>query len=106
MINCKISAKKWIIFEHDRKYATRTAIEEEKLRYFISKILFWDYFNISESVCKSYPVEEKYRLLNKYYSEPYYVSGNFFILFLSGILLSGILFLCLAILCVKFSCVW
>ena len=26
-----------------------TVTEEEKLRYFISKISVWDYFNISES---------------------------------------------------------
>ena len=48
-----------------------TVIEEEKLRYFISKISIWDYFDISESTYKSYSVEKKSRLLNKCYSELY-----------------------------------
>ena len=46
-------------------------IEEKKLRYFISKISIWDYFDISESTYKSYSVEKKSRLLNKCYSELY-----------------------------------
>ena len=45
------------------------AIEEKKLKFFISKIAIWDLFNISEATCKAYPVDEKPRLLTKYYSE-------------------------------------
>ena len=67
-----------------------SVIEEGKLRYFISKISIWDYFNSSESTYKSYSVEKKYHLLDKYYSElyeQYFGSGNFNFLFLFGLLL-------------------
>ena len=80
-----------------------TVVEEENLRYFISKIFIWDYFNISESTYKSYSVDEKSRLFHKYYSElyqKYYESGDFYFLFLFGLLLIGIFCLCLAMLCV------
>ena len=33
------------------------AIVEEKLKFFISKIAIWDYFNISEATYKTYPVD-------------------------------------------------
>ena len=46
-------------------------MEKEKLRYVISKISIWDYFNISKSIYKALCVNEKSRLLNKYYSELY-----------------------------------
>ena len=34
-----------------------TVIEEVKLKFFVSKIPVWDYFNISKSVFKSYLIE-------------------------------------------------
>ena len=55
------------------------AIKEEKLKFFISKITIWYYFNIPEATCKAYLVDEKSRLLTKYYSElfqKYYGSGK------------------------------
>ena len=44
-------------------------IDEEKLKFFISKIAIWDFFNISEATYKAYLVSEKSRLLTKYYSD-------------------------------------
>ena len=35
-----------------------TVIEEVKLKFFVSKIPVWDYFNISKSVFKSYLIEK------------------------------------------------
>ena len=72
-------------------------IAEEKLKFFVSKIAIWDYFNIFEATYKAYAVGEKSRLLTKYYSESfekYYGSGDFFCLCLriSGVVLSR--FLC------------
>ena len=110
VINCKTSTKimdKFLsMIENPRP---ETVIEEEKLIHFISKISILDYLNIYESTYKSYSVEEKPRLLNKYYSELYewyYGSGNFYFLLLVGLLLPGIFYWCLALLCLVFSCVW
>ena len=110
VINCKTSTKimdKFLsMIENPRP---ETVIEEEKLIHFISKISVLDYLNIYESTYKSYSVEEKPRLLNKYYSELYewyYGSGNFYFLLLFGLLLPGIFYWCLALLRLVFSCVW
>ena len=57
------------------------AIKEEKLKFFISEITIWYYFNIPEATCKAYLVNEKSRLLSKYYSElfqKYYLPLNTF----------------------------
>ena len=45
------------------------AVKVEKLKFLISKITIWDFFNISEATYKAYPVDEKSRLLTKCYSE-------------------------------------
>ena len=68
----------------------KVVIDESKLRYFISKISIWDNFRISEHAYKNLPVEEKERMLNRYYNElheKYYGAGNFVFFIL--------LFLCL-----------
>ena len=57
------------------------AIKEEKLKFSISEITIWYYFNIPEATCKAYLVNEKSRLLTKYYSElfqKYYLPLNTF----------------------------
>ena len=82
-------------------------IEEEKLKFLISKISIWDYFNVSESTYKAYPVDEESRLLTKYHSElykKYYGSGNFYFLFLFCRLLCAIFCLCFSVLGVLFFC--
>ena len=80
-----------------------TVVEEEKLRYIISKTSIWDYFDISESTFKSYMVKEKSGLLNKYYSElneTYYGSDKFYFLFLFLFQPYGLVF------CWFVACVW
>lgn len=85
-----LSSKKHQAYQHKllsmiENTRPKTAVENEKLRYFILKTSTWDYFYISESTCKSYLVKEKSGLLNIYYSklyETYYGSGNFYFLFL------------------------
>ena len=57
------------------------AIKEEKLKFSISEITIWYYFNIPEATCKAYLVNEKSTLLTKYYSElfqKYYLPLNTF----------------------------
>lgn len=44
-------------------------IDEEKLKFFVSKVSIWDYFSMIEPSYKSLSVEEKRSLPNKYYSE-------------------------------------
>ena len=56
------------------------AIYEEKLNIFNSKVSIWDHFSISENSYKSFSVEERKSMLNRYYSElyqKYYGPGNF-----------------------------
>ena len=69
-------------------------IDEDKIRYFISKVSIWDYFGIPENSYKSSSVDEQTSMLNGYYRElyqKYYWSGNQFYLFvISGCLLSAI----------------
>lgn len=42
--------------------------EEEKVDFFASKILIWEFFSISEAPYKTYSVDE---LFSRYYSELY-----------------------------------
>ena len=56
------------------------ATDEEKLKFFSSKVSIWDHFSISENSYKSFSVEERKSMLNRYYSElhqKYYGPGNF-----------------------------
>ena len=46
-------------------------IDEDKVRYFISKVSIWDYFGIPEISYKSSSAEGKTNMLNRYYREPY-----------------------------------
>ena len=81
----------------------KTVVEEEKMIHFISQTSIWDYFDISESTCKSYLVQEKFCLLNKYCSELYetcYGSGILF--FLSLFRPYGLIFCWLEF----FVCIW
>ena len=59
------------------------SIDKEKLRIFISKILIWDYFSLTEQACKSFSNEEKTILLNRYYRELYQIVGKiiFFLIY-------------------------
>ena len=56
------------------------ATDEEKLKFFNSKVSIWDHFSISENSYKSFSVEERKSMLSRYYSElyqKYYGPGNF-----------------------------
>ena len=44
-------------------------INEEKLKYFTSKIKIWNYFQITQQHFLSLPEEEKTTMLKKYYRE-------------------------------------
>ena len=58
--------------------------EEEKVKFFASKIPIWDSFSVSEATYQAYPVDEKSKLFGRYYSglyEKYYSSGKTFFLF-------------------------
>ena len=83
-------------------------INEEKLKYFISKVSIWDYFGIPEKSYKSSSVEEKTSMLNKYYRELYqkhYGSVNQFYLFvIFGCLLSAIFCLILVLILLLIVC--
>ena len=79
----------------------KVIIEKKKLKYFISKVSFWDYFSITEQANKSSSVKEKTSLLNRYYKElcqKYYGSSNFYLfVILCGCLLSAIFCLVLGL---------
>ena len=63
--------------------------EEEKLKFFISKISIVDFFGVSERTYRA-------KMLTKYCSElyeKYYGAGNFFFLFVSSLSLAGCNFL-------------
>ena len=45
------------------------SIDDEKLRFFISKIPIWDHFSLTEHAYRSSSVGEKTTLLNRYYTE-------------------------------------
>ena len=44
-------------------------IDEEKIRFFTTKISIWDYFSMHEASYKSLSVEEKSAILKRYYVE-------------------------------------
>lgn len=44
-------------------------IDEERLKFFISKISIWDHFSIQQSSYLAMDVDEKTTLLKKYYSD-------------------------------------
>ena len=79
-------------------------IEEEKLKFFASKISIWEFFNVSESTYRAYSFDEKTRLPTKYYSElyeNYYGAGNYFF-FLFCLLLLTIFCLYLSLMAALF----
>ena len=75
----------------------KVIIEEKKLKYFISKVSFWDYFSITEQANKSSSVKEKTSLLNRYYKQLYQK-------FMCQAIFICLLF-CVAVCCLQFS-VW
>ena len=83
-------------------------IDEDKLRYFISKVSIWDYSGIPEISDKSSSVEEKTSMFNRYYRELYQKycgSGNQFYLFvISDCLLSAIFCLILVLILLLTVC--
>ena len=72
-------------------------IDESKLKHFISKVLVWDYFSITEQAYKSSSVERKTSLLNRYYKS--------FIKNIIGQVIFISLLVCVAACCLQFS-VW
>ena len=72
------------------------SIDDEKLRFFISKIPIWDHFSLTEHAYRSSSVGEKTTLLNRYYRElyqKYYGLGNLFLFILTVCLLGFFRFL-------------
>ena len=55
-------------------------INEERLKYFTSKIKIWDYFSLSQQKLASPSTEEKSSMLKRYYSDlnsRYLAEGKF-----------------------------
>ena len=90
------------------KLQPEAVIDEDKFRYFISKVSICDYLGTPENSYKSSSVDEKTSVLNRYYRElyqKYYGSCNQFYLFvISGCLLSAIFCLILVLILLLIIC--
>lgn len=66
--------------------AAEDQIDEDRLKFCISKVKFWDYLRISQQKLSSIILEERTSLLKIYYRDldaKFQVSGKIYLLFVS-----------------------